>query len=103
MAWKIFWIGLSESFAATLLVTVVFAHAIIFDNFTNIYEFPWRYMPDLSAWLIMQKDMLGYAWQVGQLGLFIYIPKVVILWTGLALLIGAFVQLLWQEQRMTSS
>ncbi len=103
MAWKIYWIGLSESFAATLLVTVVFAPAIIFDNFTNIYKFPWHYMPDLSAWLIFQKDILGYAWQVGQSGLFVYIPKVVILWTGLALLIGAFVQLLWQEQRITSS
>jgi hypothetical protein len=32
-----------------------------------------------------------------------YFPKIIILWAGLALLIGAFVQLLWQDRQITAS
>ena len=32
-----------------------------------------------------------------------YLPKIVVLWAGLSLLIGAFAQLLWQDRQITAS
>ena len=32
-----------------------------------------------------------------------FFPSLIILWTGIALFIGSFVQLLWQDQRITES
>jgi len=32
-----------------------------------------------------------------------FFPSLIILWTGIALFIGSFVQLLWQDQRITAS
>ncbi len=32
-----------------------------------------------------------------------FFPFLIILWTGFALFIGSFVQLLWQDQRITAS
>lgn len=103
MAWKIFWIGLAESFSVTFLVTVIMAHAIVFDNLKYIKMVPWNKVSNVSNWLMSQDGVLGFAWQFGSSALFVYLPKVIILWTGLALLIGAFVQLLWQDQQITSS
>ena len=32
-----------------------------------------------------------------------FFPSLIILWTGIALFIGSFVQLIWQDQRITES
>ena len=44
----------------------------------------------------------GLILQVAGVDVFGFFPKLVILWTGLTLFIGAFVQLIWQDRRITS-
>jgi hypothetical protein len=101
--WKIFWIGLTESLCTSFLVTVVFAPVILKDRLVVNYPALWQDIPGISTLLLTKTDVFGYAWHVSNMALFIYLPKVVLLWAGLSLLIGAFAQLLWQDQRITSS
>ncbi len=94
---KIFWIGLTESLCASFSVTTIFAPVILKERLAYI-------IPGISTTLLLdQTDVVGYALRVSDIAMFIYFPKVVLLWAGLSLLIGAFVQLLWQDQRITSS
>ena len=52
--------------------------------------------------LLGPAGMPGYFWQSRDFATFTYLPKLALLWTGLALLMGAFVQLLWEERQITS-
>jgi hypothetical protein len=80
---RIFSIGLLEAFLAVLLSSTLF--------------FP-------AAGLCLSRDFIGgIIFSQGQGLSFGFFPALVVLWTGLALFIGAFVQLIWQERRITAS
>lgn len=79
-SWQIFVIGLLEALFATLISTTLFATSV------------------------MNSDLQRYGVVIGvpglaTLGIF---PSLIVLWAGLALFIGAFVQLFWQDRQITS-
>ena len=77
---QIFVISLLEAFLVTLISTTLCAHAVLDRN-----------MLGQGATVILPG--------VGRLDVF---PRLILLWTGLALFIGAFVQLIWQDRQITS-
>lgn len=80
---KIFLIGVMEAFLAVLLASTLFYPAIGL----NLYN-----------------DKIGGVIFSPGAGLsFGFFPALVVLWTGVALFIGAFAQLLWQDKRITAS
>ncbi len=84
---KVFAIGLFETFLAVLFTSALFYKAILTPDEIN---------------LILAQN-LGFEWQVGEFFSFGFFPKLVLLWTGLVIFIGAFVQLIWQDRRITST
>jgi hypothetical protein len=79
---KIFLIGVMESFLAVLLASTIFYSAIGLD----------LYRDKIGGVIFSPGAGLSF-------GLF---PALVTLWTGVALFIGAFVQLIWQDKRITA-
>jgi len=80
---RIFSIALIEAFLVVLLASSLFFPAV-----------------DLN----LSRDSIGGVIFTQGKGLsFGFFPALVIFWTGLALFIGAFVQLLWQDKRITAS
>jgi hypothetical protein len=107
-SWRVFSIGLFEAFTASLITSTILATAVradwINELVSNCLGFKWHWGPVLFNTLVdMDLGFLGFSWQWGQMYSFVFFPRLVLLWTGLALLIGAFAQLLWQDQRITSS
>lgn len=106
--WKVFCIGLFESLIASLLVSSILGSAVLPDQITgwlaNGKEFL-RWDPIVQAMTLVGSDqsLLGFAWRFWGTSTFVYFPRIVLLWTGLALLIGSFAQLLWQDKQITSS
>lgn len=105
---KVFFIGLFESLAASLLVSSVLGLAVLPEQitrwFNNGSEFlHWEQILEARTLIDPEQGLLGFAWRLGGISTFAYFPKLVLLWTGLALLIGTFAQLLWQDRQITSS
>lgn len=92
VAWQIFSIGVIQSFLVTLFVSgLLFPVALkIFDNGFS------------DGSLLLRNSLLGWIEiKVGTVK-FIVVPTLVLLWTSMALFIGAFAQLLWQGRHVTS-
>jgi hypothetical protein len=83
--WKIFSVALVE----TLFIVVVASS--LFFPVVNLMGNKWGINWGIKLWP---------AWHGFSFGFF---PALIILWTGIALFVGSFVQLLWQERRITSS
>jgi len=81
---QVFLIGLLEAFAAVLFTSVILAVAALSPDFIEKF------------------DGLKLVWRREGIYCFAFFPQLVLLWTGLTLFIGAFVQLLWQDRRITS-
>ncbi len=77
---QIFVISLIEAFLVTLISTTLCAHSVLDGNLLS-----------QGATVLLP----GF----GRLDVF---PGLILLWTGLALFIGAFVQLIWQDRQITS-
>jgi hypothetical protein len=81
VSWRIYTLGVLESFLTVMITT------------TLIYP---------ATELELQRDLIGYVGFQSPWLSFSFFPALVFLWTGLALFVGAFVQLIWQERRITS-
>jgi hypothetical protein len=82
IGWQVYAIGVLGSFLAVLLTTTLMYPA------TGL-----NLEPDLIGRIVLPSNLWGT---------FAFFPALVLLWTGLALFIGAFVQLIWQDRRITS-
>jgi hypothetical protein len=101
---RIFAIGLLESFGLTTLVSSLIPLSALGETFQKLMANG----TTLVAWHGMIITALSNNIIVFQLfgpnGLTLnYFPKIIVLWGGLSLLIGAFVQLLWQDRQITAS
>lgn len=82
---RIYLIALSETlFFVTITSTLIFP-AVIPNIGTEIIHYQFG--------IYAQTSLLSFG----------FFPSLIILWTGIALFIGSFVQLLWQDQRITES
>jgi hypothetical protein len=89
VAYRLFAIGVLQSFLVTLFLSGLVL-PVIFGNESAEASIPW------------QTSILGaIEIDFGVLS-FVLVPSLVLLWTGMALFIGAFAQLLWQERHVTS-
>lgn len=79
-SFKVFLIGFSEAFLVVFFMSGLFCESV------------------LSA----SQRSAGLMLQIGDLNVFGFFPKLIVLWTGLTLFIGAFAQLIWQDRRITS-
>lgn len=96
--WQVFWIGFSEALITSLLVSGFWALAMIPQRIQKmLVPLIWGNV----RLLIGPAGLPGYLWQ-GRNIAFAFLPKIVLLWAGLSLLIGAFAQLLWQDHQITS-
>jgi hypothetical protein len=101
---KIFAIGLLEAFGLTTMVSSLIPFNALGETFQS-------FLADgkiLVAWrgiIIMSLSNNAFVFQLfGPDGFTLtYFPKLIVLWAGLSLLIGAFVQLLWQDRQITAS
>jgi hypothetical protein len=83
---RIFLIALSETlFVVTIASSLIFPAVISSINIGDITNYRFGIFATTS--------LLSFG----------FFPSLIILWTGIALFIGSFVQLLWQEQRITES
>jgi hypothetical protein len=91
VALRVYAMGIVQSFLATLLISGLLL-PIVFQDGAAQAGYPW------------ESSSLGWiAFGGGSHSLtFVFAPTLVILWTGMALFIGAFVQLLWQDRHVTS-
>lgn len=91
VALRVFAIGLVQSFLLTLLISG-FLLPFVFQDAGPQAACPWESSP--LGWIAFGAGMPSAA--------FVFVPALVLLWTGMALFIGAFVQLLWQDRRVIS-
>ena len=84
---KVVSIGLFEALFAVLLTSAIFYKGAI----------------DPTTLQSLIQRGLAITWEVDGLITVGFFPTLVLLWTGLSLLIGAFAQLLWQDQQITST
>ncbi len=82
---RIFLIALSE----TLFIVTVTSSLIFPTVISNIKDD----IPNYKFGIYASTSLLSFG----------FFPSLIILWTGIALFIGSFVQLLWQDQRITES
>ena len=92
IALRIHSIGVLQSFLLTLLVTGLML-PLIFREAMAVGSAPWE--QSFLGWIALSSGVRSDP-------VFVFAPALVLLWTGLALFVGAFVQLLWQEHRVTS-
>jgi hypothetical protein len=92
VALRVFSIGIVQSFLVTLFVSGLLL-PVVFAG-----EMP----PAASPWENSSLGWIAFNQGTDTEVIFVFVPALVLLWTGMALFIGAFVQLLWQERRMTS-
>ena len=99
---KVFSLGLLEALLAVLITSVLlFRSAMTEADLSRALgvsplEFQW------SAASLREYPQAGLILQFGALCSFGFFPKLIFLWTGLTLFIGAFAQLIWQDRRITS-
>ena len=94
-AFKIFAIGVLEALGLTILIASLLPLATT-ANAVLVVSYSWL--------KIFANDLLFIFEMGGDKGLVLaYSPKIAVLWAGLALLIGAFAQLLWQDRQITAS
>lgn len=91
VALRVFAIGIVQSFLPTLLITGLLL-PIVFQDTAAGGAYPWEGSP--LGWIAFRGGAGSAA--------FVFVPALVLLWTGMALFIGAFVQLLWQDRRVIS-
>ncbi len=84
---NIFFIGMFEAFLAVLVTSMLVFNVVLGP--ATIDE--------------LRSDWLSLIWEFGHLFSLGVFPRLVLLWTGLSLFVGAFVQLLWQDRQITSS
>lgn len=105
---RFFLIGVFGSLALTLVVSSLLALAVapeVINVANDLYpEFTWRFGGFvIQALYDTSGGFIGVQWEYAESLSLILFPKLVLLWAGLALLIGAVAQLLWQDQQITSS
>jgi hypothetical protein len=106
---KVFFIGTFEAFVITLLASTLLASAADPTLPELAPVLLWKLGNFLSLNLLYDKAnaFLGFQWQIlltgGPTAIFTFLPRLVLLWTGLILLIGSFAQLIWQDRQITSS
>jgi hypothetical protein len=103
--WRIFWIGLFEAFTASLLISGFLSHAVISEYLAAMIKHPTLQWPNIftASALSNPSALVVYVWRLRSSTMFACLPKLVLLWTGLSLLIGAFAQLLWQDRQITAT
>jgi hypothetical protein len=82
---RIYLIALSETLFFVTITSSLFFPAVISNIGSNIVNYRFGIYTSLS--------LLSFG----------FFPSLIILWTGIALFIGSFVQLIWQDQRITES
>ena len=102
ISWRFFLIGALEALGINMLVTAFLPlDQQVLDSpstFTLAAGHSWRFLAFKSYGVVVDASIHGQP--------FIHLtffPKVIILWSGLSLLLGAFAQLLWQDRRITAS
>lgn len=101
---KIFAIGLLEAVGLTTIVSAL----IPFNALGEAFQSMLADGKALAMWAGITLKVLSNHTLIYQIfgaeGLTLsYFPKLIVLWSGLSLLIGAFVQLLWQDRQITAS
>ncbi|NIV37317.1 MAG: hypothetical protein GWN58_50220, partial [Anaerolineae bacterium] len=91
IALRIHSLGILQSFLCTLSVTGLML-PLIFPQTAEGGSPPWE--QSFLGWITLPGDAASDT-------VFVFVPALVLLWTGMALFIGAFVQLLWQERHVT--
>lgn len=105
--WKIFCIGLFEAFIASLFISSLLGSSTIHDHVCQ-WQCGGKELFQLGTLLSAgtlkgdDQQFFGFIFKVGDSFSLVYFPKLLLLWTGLSLLIGTFVQLLWQDRQITS-
>jgi len=106
---RIFAIGLLEAFVFTTIVSALIPFNALGETFRSWIE-EGITLVDWGGLVLKVLQENGLPAQVFILQLFgtdgltlAYFPKLIMLWTGLSLLTGAFVQLLWQDRQITAS
>jgi len=89
---RVFAIGIVQSFLATLFVSGLLL-PLVFAEEVQRGVMPWA--SSSLGWIALGSGR-------GELPTFVFVPALVLLWTGMALFIGAFAQLLWQERHVMS-
>jgi hypothetical protein len=92
IALRVHSLGILQSFLCTLPVTGLML-PLIFPQTAEVGGAPWE--DSFLGWIALPGDAASGP-------VFVFVPALVLLWTGMALFIGAFVQLLWQERHVTS-
>lgn len=95
-SWHIFCIG---AFEALSLATVVTSFLPL-DKDLSLYAQPLWNWQNISVSIVKSYGVIVDWERYLHLTFF---PKIIILWGGLALLLGAFAQLLWQDRQITAS
>lgn len=92
---RVFAIGVLEALGLTTLISSLFPLQPITDT------------QPLLTWYWVEAGKVNGLFTIKIFGdqglLLMYSPRLIVLWAGLALLIGAFAQLLWQDQQITAS
>lgn len=102
---KIFLIGSLEAFIAVLFTSVLFSWIVlplsIKANTSALITL--SQINIASTTIILQEyNTEGLILQIKGICSFGFFPELLLVWTGLSLFIGAFVQLIWQDRRITS-
>jgi hypothetical protein len=106
---RIFAIGLLEAFVSTTIVSALIPFNALGETFQSwIEKGTTLILSDGMVLKVLQENgvpVYAFILQLfGKNGLTLtYFPKLIVLWTGLSLLIGAFAQLLWQDHQITAS
>jgi hypothetical protein len=106
---RIFAIGLLEAFVSTTIVSALIPFNALGETFQSwIEKGTTLILSDGMVLKVLQENgvpVYAFILQLfGKNGLTLtYFPKLIVLWTGLSLLIGAFAQLLWQDDQITAS
>jgi hypothetical protein len=99
----VFFIGTFEAFVLTLVASTLLASAADPTLHEATAILLWKLGNPLSLSLLYDKAnvFLGFRWELlisgGTAAMVTFMPRLVLLWTGLILLIGAFGQLIWQD------
>jgi len=86
VAWRIFLIGLLDALVTTFIISGLLGEVFIQDIGKDAIE-----------------SCVYHVIEIGPALQLVYIPRLILLWAGLSLFIGAFAQLLWQDHQVTVS
>jgi len=104
ITFKIFVIGLLEAFGLTTMVSSLIPFNALGETFQSLMRCGRTLMigPGIIIKVLSNNTLVLQLFGPDGFTL-TYFPKLIILWAGLSLLIGAFVQLLWQDRQITAS